>query len=173
MENHTLMPTKTKKEKEKTEIELTKYNILGLDVAQHCGYFSQQGRGTWDFTEGKKRNDNKQHKAFRDTLISFIRENNIKQIVAEDVNVNNYFTDMRKLCEFRGILKEICDELDMPEPEFVNVATLKKWATGDGHAKKDKMIDMMIRRYGLTPCDDNEADACHLYHYYCRKHHLN
>lgn len=54
MENHTLMPTKTKKEKEKTEIELTKYNILGLDVAQHCGYFSQQGRGTWDFTEGKR-----------------------------------------------------------------------------------------------------------------------
>lgn len=32
---------------------------------------------------------------------------------------------MRKLSEFRGILLEVCDELDLPEPEFVNVASLK------------------------------------------------
>lgn len=158
---------------ETNDYELTKKDILALDVAQHCGYFSQYERGTWNFTEAKKRNNNKQHKAFRDTLMSFIQEHNIRQIVAEDVNVNNHFTDMRKLCEFRGILKEVCDELDLPEPEFVNVATLKKWATGDGHADKQKMIDMMIRRYGLTPCDDNEADACHLYYYFCRKYRLN
>lgn len=158
---------------EKTEYELTKKDILALDVAQHCGYFSQHGRGTWDFTESKRRNDNKQHKAFRDTLMAFIREYGIKQIVAEDVNVNNHFTDMRKLCEFRGVLKEVCDELNLPEPEFVNVATLKKWATGDGRADKQKMIDMMKRRYGLTPCDDNEADACHLYYYFCRKYRLD
>lgn len=158
---------------ETTNDELTKKDILALDVAQHCGYFSQHGRGTWNFTESKRRNDNKQHKAFRDTLMAFIQEYEIKQIVAEDVNVNNHFTDMRKLCEFRGILKEVCDELNLPEPEFVNVAALKKWATGDGRADKQKMIDMMIRRYGLTPCDDNEADACHLYYYFCRKYRLN
>lgn len=158
---------------ETTEYELTKKDILALDVAQHCGYFSQHGRGTWDFTESKRRNDNKQHKAFRDTLMAFIQEYGIKQIVAEDVNVNNHFTDMRKLCEFRGVLKEVCDELNLPEPEFVNVATLKKWATGDGRADKQKMIDMMKRRYGLTPCDDNEADACHLYYYFCRKYRLD
>lgn len=155
------------------EHELTKKDILALDVAQHCGYFSQHGRGTWNFTESKRRNDNKQHKAFRDTLIAFILTHGIKQIVAEDVNVNNHFTDMRKLCEFRGILKEVCDELNLPEPEFVNVATLKKWATGDGRADKQKMIDMMKRRYGLTPYDDNEADACHLYYYFCRKYRLD
>lgn len=158
---------------ETTNDELTKKDILALDVAQHCGYFSQHGRGTWDFTESKRRNDNKQHKAFRDTLMAFIQEYGIKQIVAEDVNVNNHFTDMRKLCEFRGVLKEVCDELNLPEPEFVNVATLKKWATGDGRADKQKMIDMMKRRYGLTPCDDNEADACHLYYYFCRKYRLD
>lgn len=158
---------------ETTNYELTKKDILALDVAQHCGYFSQHGRGTWDFTESKRRNDNKQHKAFRDTIMTFIQEHGIKQVVAEDVNVNNHFTDMRKLCEFRGILKEICDELNLPEPEFVNVATLKKWATGDGRADKQKMIDMMKRRYGLTPCDDNEADACHLYYYFCRKYRLD
>lgn len=158
---------------ETTNYKLTKKDILALDVAQHCGYFSQHGRGTWDFTESKRRNDNKQHKAFRDTIMTFIQEHGIKQVVAEDVNVNNHFTDMRKLCEFRGILKEICDELNLPEPEFVNVATLKKWATGDGRADKQKMIDMMKRRYGLTPCDDNEADACHLYYYFCRKYRLD
>ena len=59
------------------------------------------------------RNNNKQHKAFRDTLIDFIQRNGIKQIVAEDVSVNNHFTDTRKLSEFRGILFEVCDTLDL------------------------------------------------------------
>lgn len=162
------------KQKEETAtIELTKDQVLGLDVAEHCGYFSQQGRGTWDFTEAKRRNDNKQHKAFRDTLIDFITTHGIKQIVAEDVNVAKYFGAMRKLSEFRGILLEVCDELGLPEPFFVNVSSLKKWATGDGKASKDKMVDMMIKRYNLIPCDDNEADAAHLYYYYVKKYRLN
>lgn len=146
--------------------------VLALDIATHCGYYSMHGNGTWNFTESKRRNDNKQHKDFRDTLLGFIREHGIRQIVAEDINVNNHFTDMRKLSEFRGILFEICDELDLPEPEFVNVATLKKWATGNGRADKAMMMRACEEKYHYVPPDDNAADACHLYYYYCRKHRL-
>lgn len=156
-----------------TNCELTKDQVLGLDIAEHCGYFSKHGRGTWNFTESKRRNDNKQHKSFRDTLISFIVENGIKQIVAEDVNVGKYFGAMRKLSEFRGILLEVCDELNLPEPYFVPVPTVKKFATGSGNASKDEMVEAMIKKYGITPEDDNEADACHLFHYYIRKNKLN
>ncbi|MCD8252931.1 MAG: hypothetical protein LUD40_13485 [Phocaeicola dorei] len=146
--------------------------VLALDIATHCGYYSMHGNGTWNFTESKRRNDNKQHKDFRDTLLGFIQEHGIRQIVAEDINVNNHFTDMRKLSEFRGILFEICDELDLPEPEFVNVATLKKWATGNGRADKAMMMRACEEKYHYVPPDDNAADACHLYYYYCRKYRL-
>lgn len=146
--------------------------VLALDIATHCGYYSAHGDGTWNFTESKKRNDNKQHKDFRDTLMKFITAHGIRQIVAEDINVNNHFTDMRKLSEFRGILFEICDELDLPEPEFVNVATLKKWATGNGRADKAEMVRFCELRYHYTAPDDNAADACHLYYYYLRKYRI-
>lgn len=146
--------------------------VLALDIATHCGYYSAHGSGTWNFTESKRRNDNKQHKDFRDTLMGFIQEHGIRQVVAEDINVNNHFTDMRKLSEFRGILFEICDELDLPEPEFVNVATLKKWATGNGRADKAAMMHACEVLYRYTAPDDNAADACHLYYYYCRKYRL-
>lgn len=146
--------------------------VLALDIATRCGYYSLHGGGTWNFTESKRRNGNKQHKDFRDTLLNFIRGNGIRRIVAEDINVNNHFTDMRKLSEFRGILFEICDELDLPEPEFINVATLKKWATGNGRADKAEMMRACREHYGYQPPDDNAADACHLFYYYLRKHRL-
>lgn len=152
---------------------LQKKDILALDIATHTGFYSVHGYGTWNFTESKRRNDNKQHKDFRDTVMNFIVTNGIKHIVAEDINVNNYFSDMRKLSEFRGILFEVCDELNLPEPTFINVATLKKWATGNGRATKPDMMKACTERYGFHPADDNVSDACHLYHYYIRKYRIN
>ncbi len=153
-------------------IPIGKEHVLALDIATHTGYYSVHESGTWNFTESKKRNDNKQHKDFRDTLLSFIKNYGILRIVAEDVNVNNHFRDMRKLSEFRGILLEICDELSLPEPEFINVASLKKWATGNGKAGKADMVQACMDKYRYTPIDDNAADACHLFHYYVRKYRI-
>lgn len=154
------------------EITLSKNELLALDIATHTGFYSTNGFGTWNFTESKRRNNNKQHKDFRDTLMGFILANSIKQVVAEDINVNNHFSDMRKLSEFRGILFEICDELDMPEPVFINVSTLKKWATGNGRASKQEMMNACIEKYCFHPQDDNVSDACHLFHYYTRKYRI-
>ena len=130
--------------KKKDVIPIGKEHVLALDIATHTGYYSVHESGTWNFTESKKRNDNKQHKDFRDTLLSFIKDYGILRIVAEDINVNNHFRDMRKLSEFRGILLEICDELNLPEPEFINVSSLKKWATGNGKAGKTDMVQACI-----------------------------
>ena len=151
---------------------LTREQVLALDIATHTGYFSLHEAGVWNFTESKRRNGNKMHGAFRVMLMAFIRRYGIRRIVAEDVAVNRHFYDMRRLAELRGILLEVCDELDLPEPEFVNPATLKKWATGDGHATKAQMIAACKNKYGIVPVDDNAADACHLYHYYIRKYRI-
>lgn len=150
---------------------MTREEILALDIATHCGYFSLHGAGTWNLTESRRRNDNKMHGSFRTLLIDFIQTHGIKQIVAEDVSMNRHFYDLRRLSELRGVLLEVCDELNLPEPEFVNPTTLKKWATGDGHATKSKMVEA-CKKYGYVPTDDNAGDACHLFYYYIRKHRL-
>lgn len=143
-----------------------------MDIATHTGYFSVHEAGTWNFTESRRRNGNRMHGAFRTVLVSFIRAHGIRRVVTEDVSVNRYFYDMRRLSELRGILIEVCDSLGLPEPEFVNLAVLKKWATGNGHATKAQMVAACKERYGIIPVDDNAADACHLFHYYIRRHRL-
>lgn len=157
---------------DKEGLKVDREHVLALDIATHTGFYSMHESGTWNFTESKKRNNNKQHKDFRDTLIEFIKAHEIVLIVAEDINVNQHFYDMRKLAEFRGILLETCDELNLPEPEFVNISALKKWATGNGMATKLEMISACINRFNFHPRDDNEADACLIYHYYLRKHRI-
>lgn len=152
--------------------ELCKQQVLGLDIATMCGYYSTHESGAWNFYESKARNDNKQHKAFRDTLIDFIMRHGIRQVVAEDVNVNNHFVDMRKLSEFRGILLEVCDELNLPEPVFLNVMSIKKYATGNGRATKLDMINACVERYNYRPRTDDEADAFWVYTYYCHKYRI-
>lgn len=151
---------------------LCKEQILGLDIATMCGYYSTHESGAWNFYESKARNDNKQHKAFRDTLIGFITRHNIRQVVAEDVNVNNHFIDMRKLSEFRGILLEVCDELSLPEPVFLNVMSIKKYATGNGRATKLDMINACVEKYNYRPRTDDEADAFWVFKYYCHKYRI-
>lgn len=152
--------------------KLTRNEVLGLDVAARCGFHCINESGTWDFRESKARNDNKMHGAFRKTLIDCIQRNGIKQIVAEDVNVNNHFTDMRRLCELRGILLEVCDTLNLPEPIFLNPMTIKKFATGDGHADKAKMMRFCKLRWKIDAKDDNEADAIHIFFCYVKRFNL-
>lgn len=152
--------------------KVTREQVLGLDIATHTGYYSVHESGTWNFTESKRRNGNKMHGAFRVMLLAFIRRYGIRRIVAEDVSVNRHFYDIQRLAELRGILLEVCDEMDLPEPEFVNPATLKKFATGDGRADKAVMIRACREKYRYEPVDDNAADACHLYHYYLRKYRI-
>lgn len=151
-----------------TSLSVNRNQILSLDMATHCGYYSTASSGTWDFTQKKGRNAHEQHLMFYDQLVDFILKNGIKQVVAEDINVKGQFIGMRKLAEFRGILFLVCAQLGLPEPKFVNVSTVKKWATGDGKADKKKMIDFCINRWGITPVDDNMADAVHIFKYYTR-----
>lgn len=122
--------------------------VLASDIATHTGYFSVHEAGTWNFTESRRRNGNKMHGAFRTVLVSFIRAHGIRRVV------------------------EVCDTLGLPEPEFVNPAVLKKWTVGDGHTTKAQMVAACKDRYGIIPADDNAADACHLFHYYIRRHRL-
>lgn len=151
------------KKKDEQKLQLKKEQILSLDISTHTGYYSPLlGFGTLELTESKVRNNNKQHKAFFDTLIEWIKKYDIKQIVAEDVSAFDHGSVVanKKLCELRGVLLLVCDLLDLPEPCFINPTSAKSWLTGNGHADKQMMMSMLKRRFGFdTNGDDNAADA--------------
>ena len=151
---------------------IEKSEILALDVATNCGYHSVHESGSWCFVESKARNDNKQHKALRDTLIGFITKYGIKRIVAEDVVINNHFFDFRRLADFRWILLDVCDTLNLHAPEFINPMARKKCATGNGRATKLDMINACVTRYNYRPKNDDEADALLFYKYYCHMYRI-
>lgn len=151
--------------------KLKRHNILSLDVAEHTGYYhTSDDYGVVHFPNEKNApkklgSDYNQHLAFASWLRNFIRENDIKMIVAEDVNVGTHFIALRKLAEFRGILLLVCAELDVPIITF-NVSDIKKWATGNGNASKEMMIEYAQKRWHIDCLkNDNVADAVHIYFY--------
>ena len=57
-------------------------------------------------------------------------------------------------------LTAFCDTQDPEVPyEGYAVGTIKKRATGNGAATKEMMIQAVQDKLGITPTDDNEADA--------------
>lgn len=149
--------------------ELKPEEVLTLDIATKTGYYHvSDGGGVWDFAPAVKRNDRKTYKAFRDTLVQFIKANNIRQIVAEDVNVKGYFAAMRKLSEMRGIMREVCESLGINDPIFVGVGAIKYCLSGNVSAKKEAIIKSVTQKFDVTPIDDNHADAMAIYYYYIK-----
>ena len=108
--------------------QITRDNVLALDIAEHCGYYSTHESGTWNFTQRKGKNATEQHKMFYDTLVEFIQKYNIKLIIAEDVCVSKHFIAARKLSEFRVFhkssggyrdkIKKLLDEFKSPLSVF-------------------------------------------------------
>ena len=78
-------------------VEITRDNVLSLDIAEHCGFYSTHESGTWNFTQKKSKNAVRQHQVFYDTIVEFIRKHNIKLIIAEDVCVSTHFISVNYL----------------------------------------------------------------------------
>lgn len=149
---------------------------MAFDVATHCGYYTLGDYGTMHFpkTENAPKRlgpDYAQHKSFRGWLINILTEHKIKLVAAEDV-VFGHFIDFRKLCEFRGILMEVCETLDIPVVLF-KPTDIKKHGTGKGTADKKMMIKYAEERYKIeVGKDDNLADAIHIYMYCIHRYKL-
>ena len=157
--------------------QLSRNNVMAFDVASHCGYYTLGDYGTEFFPNNDKAPkklgpEYAQHKAFRAWLIEKLTKNNIKAVAAEDIIYAGHFVDMRKLCEFRGILFEVCETLDIPIITF-KPSDIKKHGTGNGNADKKKMIEYAEKRYHIeVNGDDNLADAIHIYMYFIHRYKL-
>ena len=147
-------------------------DILSLDPAEHCGFHSVYKSGTKYFPPtdkaSKKYGENYgQMKNFGEWLRSFIEEKHVKVLVSEALDGGgNSWVSMRKLANFHGIIQEISETYNIPI-HYVNQKTLKHWATGNGNANKDLMVEYCMKRWKIEPVDDNEADAIHLFYHFC------
>ena len=69
----------------------------------------------------------------------------------------------RSLWGTAGVLEAVSSEMGLPVVD-ANLREIKKFATGDGNAAKDKMI-VAAKGWGYIGNDDNEADAVCILHY--------
>lgn len=148
-------------------------DVLSLDPAEHCGYHSVYGSGTKYFPPtdkaAKKYGENYgQMKNFREWLCKFIEEHHVKVLVSEALDGGGKsWVSMRKLANFHGIIQEVSESHDIPL-YYVNQKSLKHWATGNGNASKELMVEYCKKRWRIEPIDDNEADAIHLFYNFCK-----
>jgi len=156
--------------------------ILALDLGLKCGWaailskhtdalFYQNSKpytesndlyhGTWNL---KKLGDDfiTPIAKFKSHLEAF---NEVDAVAYEDVKSifrGNYaainYGGLKTIVELYALEREI--------PIYpVGVGKIKKWATGKGNAKKKLMMQTCKDRLGITPRDDNEADALWLLDY--------
>lgn len=155
---------------------LSRREVMAFDVASHCGYYTPGDYGTKYFPNNDKAPkklgpDYAQHKNFRKWLIAILTEHKIRAVAAEDV-IQGDFISTRKLSEFRGILFEVCQTLDIPVVTF-KPTDIKKHGTGKGNADKKMMIKFAQERYHIeVGTDDNLADAIHIYMYFIHRYKL-
>jgi Holliday junction resolvasome RuvABC endonuclease subunit len=143
-------------------------NILALDQASKCGVAYQLvGEKAkvelWDLSIKNKESQGMKWLRFEAKLINFIKKNDIKIIAYElpaGRNINPIIHSSKLIC----IVEKACADLGL---EYIEMATgsIKKFATGNGNAKKDLMIEFAKKLWGYEGEDDNEADALHILHY--------
>ena len=81
-------------------------------------------------------------------------------VVIEGQSFNARGRSHFSLAELHGVLHLACFKSHV-ETVVVPPATLKKWATGDGRATKDQMLEA-ARQKGADPANYDEADSYHL-----------
>jgi len=146
----------------------TTSNILAIDQATICGIAYQLVGDEpkverWDLSIKNKESQGLKWLRFESRLKAFVTKNKIKVIAYElpaGRNINPIIHSSKLIC----IVEKLCAELSL---EYIELSTgsIKKFATGNGSAKKDMMIEFARKLWGYEGNDDNEADALHILHY--------
>lgn len=145
-------------------------HFLGLDVATKTGWAIiddrgiRLGSGVWDCSI--KDGEGAGMRLLR--LASHVRSAcaYTNDVAVQDIVVayeGNVFTRGKKtsnvLAALRGCVQLVCEELDITTYTSIDVADVKRTATGGAKASKEAMIAAADRRWGMTCATDDEADA--------------
>lgn len=99
------------------------------------------------------------------TLYKFLQENKPDVIIYEEVRRFMSSAAAYIFCGLRAAMLMYAHQHKIPV-NGVAVTSIKKFWTGSGKASKMDMIDETVKRTGILPNDDNEADAIAMWHYH-------
>lgn len=137
--------------------------ILGLDPARLTGWAHSDGTsGVWELSEVGD-SSGARLASLREHIARVAADKGIDVLAFEDAGFGSNNRTINRATqalhnELRGTIKECAHGLGA-EPLPVNPASLKKFATGNGRAKKWQMMAAYQRFFGTKPIDDNHADA--------------
>lgn len=144
--------------------------LLALDLGTKTGFaLHTQGAtvsGTMDFKPKRFEGGGMRGLRFRKWLDELHSATKIEQVAFEEVRQGRA-ADNGASQIYGGLMMMLtawCEDKKIPY-EGVPVGTIKKFATGNGNAKKDAVIASVREKWGFNPKDDNEADALALLHY--------
>ena len=136
--------------------------ILALDPALVCGYAHSDGAsGTWNLADGGTGHNGLRLVRFRVHLRRALALWPTELIAYEDAGFGSPNPNIQAMHnELRGIIKLVAAEAGGVTTVGYVPTSIKKFATGDGRAKKPAMIAAYARHYPQQQIiDDNHADA--------------
>ena len=145
--------------------------ILTLDLATKTGWcfghydepLLDSRHGVIDFSLGKGETRGHRFLKFHTWFRQLVKSQKPDRVYYEDVKRHSSNLSARVYCGLLSQVEMICAYEKIPLFD-VGVGTIKKHATGKGNATKEMMIDA-CKVKGITPKDDNEADAICLWCY--------
>jgi len=138
--------------------------ILALDPANQTGwaYLTADGRrlfGTWGIAKPGDDHPGERLRRLRDGLVEFLEVYPADVIACEDAHFGSRNHETAAMhSELRGIIKLLAAEHGAIYVAY-KPATIKKFATGHGHARKPQVMRACKTVLGIEPEDDNVADA--------------
>jgi Holliday junction resolvasome RuvABC endonuclease subunit len=136
-------------------------NILALDVATKTGWCSNEAHGVWDFKLKRDESSGMRLIRFKAKLQELFKLDKPDLVVFE-MTAGRYKAALIVQSELHGVLKETCENHDIPYKSYP-AKEIKKFATGNGNASKEKMIKAVKDQMEIEPIDDNHADALWLW----------
>lgn len=136
--------------------------ILALDCATKTGWaLIDDGKviasGVEDFSKRRGESNGLMFLRFRRWLREMLVPIDVKLVTYEQAHHRGGAAT--EICvNLTGRVQEACADSNI-EYAPIHTATLKKWATGKGKGDKQAMIEAATAKTGITPQDDNEADA--------------
>lgn len=133
--------------------------ILCLDLGTKMGFAKINNNkiaksGTKDFKPSRFSSSDKRFLDFRNFLQTQLP---IDEVYYEEVRRHIGVDAAHCYGGFKAVLTTFCQDHNIMYVG-VPVATIKKAVTGNGHAKKEQVIQA-VQAKGYSPVDDNEADA--------------
>jgi len=147
-----------------------KHKILAIDPATICGWaISTNIYGTWNLKTHKDETWGMKLLRMESKLKEIHNIYSMNIIVYERPGGRNTVAIITQ-SKIIGVIEKFCQERNI-EYKGYSSKEIKKYATGNGNANKELMIEYAFKKLGYEGYDNNEADA--LWLLMLSKHDLN